>query len=932
MLVSPLSAEDRVPWTSSRVTGSLVPPAEYRTVDVFPSLAFDNPVSLTKAPGTQHLFLLQLDGKIFQLPLADGEAELVVDLKQALSGVDRVFGLTFHPQFERNRLCFICYTREGDEMQGTVVSRFRMTTDKVPRLEIDSERIVITWRRGGHNGGCLKFGLDGYLYISAGDAGPAFPPDPLRAGQDLSNVLATIMRIDVDRQAGDRNYAIPSDNPFVGLPGARGEIWAYGFRNPWRIAFDEVTGDLWVGDVGWELWEMIQCVEPGDNYGWSLVEGPHAVHDEGKRGPTPIVPPAAAHSHTEARSITGGQVYYSDRLPDLKGAYVYGDHVTGKIWSLRREGDGFSEPEEIARSPLKIICFGTDHQGEVYIVGYGGRIHRLERNPRPSTNHEFPRALSDTGLFASVPDHTLAPGVLKYEINAEPWMDGATATRFFGVPGDTRIGIYGNVKSTDTWAGRHKGTWKFPKDTVIGKTVSFAGRRLETQVLHYDGNEWQPYSYAWGDDQQDADLVWGESRAIDVVDGQRKLTWNVVSQTECRICHSTGAAVVLGFRPDQLDGGQRESGANQLARLESLGYFDHAVKRVAPLVDPHDANLRLSERARSYLHVNCAHCHRRGGGGAAAMDVRFNQSNAQTNLFEERPTQGTFFLPDPAVVASGDPYRSVLYYRLAKLGRGRMPYFGTNETDERGLRLIHDWILSLSNEPGKLDETRRLVRDLAAAAEQGDGPLLAKMRRTDASLRLSHAISAGLVDHQLKSRVLAVVQQADPHIFDLFERFRPPEDRAKPMGATINVKEILAQRGDVDRGKQLFQSTTLSCKNCHATTRGEKSMGPNLAELSEEQYRRSVLLENIMEPSRSIKEEYTTYLVQTEEGQVHSGLIEERDGVVILRDQKNQEVRIPADEIELRVRQQKSVMPERMLNELTLEQAIDLLDFLQSLK
>ena len=160
---------------------------------------------------------------------------------------------------------------------------------------------------GGHNGAHLQFGPDGCLYISTGDGGQSFPPDGRNTGQDISDLLAAILRIDVDHPDPGKLYSIPADNPFVSTAGARGEIWAYGLRNPWKICFDPADGSLWVGDVGWEMWEMIYRIERGGNYGWSIVEGqPSRCTPSGKRGPTPILPPTVEHDHTEARSITGG--------------------------------------------------------------------------------------------------------------------------------------------------------------------------------------------------------------------------------------------------------------------------------------------------------------------------------------------------------------------------------------------------------------------------------------------------------------------------------------------------------------------------------------------------------------------------------------------------------------------------------------------------
>ena len=323
-----------------------------------------------------------------------------MDLAKQIPGLQQVYALAFHPDFEKNRYCYVCYIKAADLEDGTHVARFRVNDTEPPTIDPSSETTIITWFSGGHNGCCLKFGPDGYLYISTGDGGPANPPDPKRAGQDLSNLLSAILRIDVDHPEGGKNYRIPPDNPFVSTKGARGEIWAYGLRNPWRMSFDRRTGDLWVGDVGWERWEMLNRIERGGNYGWAVTEGRQPTHPEWARGPTPILPPTIDHPHSESSSITDGLTYYGTRLEELRGTHIYGDYDTGKFWGFRYENGKVVDHRELADTTHRVVGFGEDRDGEFYVLDHtAGTIHQLIPNPGAGRASTFPKTLSESGLY-----------------------------------------------------------------------------------------------------------------------------------------------------------------------------------------------------------------------------------------------------------------------------------------------------------------------------------------------------------------------------------------------------------------------------------------------------------------------------------------------------------------------------------------------------
>ena len=964
----PFGLDRRVPWTTSTITGSPDPPPPYSVQRVFPKLQFKNPVILTSAPGTDRLFVVELAGKVLTFTPGQDTSppDLTVDLGPAIPGLTQVYGLAFHPDFETNRECYITYVRKAGDPDGTVVSRFTVSKSTPPTIDPSTEQPIIKWLAGGHNGGCLEFGPDGYLYISAGDGAGAFPPDSHRNGQNPGTLPATIMRIDVDKRSDDSQYAIPPDNPFIKTPGARPEVWAYGFRNPWKITFDRTTGALWCGDVGWEMWEMIYRVAKGANYGWSIVEASQSVHPEWDRGPTSISPPAVAHSHTESRSITGGEVYTGTRLKELRGAYVYGDYVTGKIWSARHDGRRLTESRELVDTTLQIVCFGTDNTGELYIVDYvSGGLHRLIPGDTKTVNRNFPQKLSQTGLYTSTSPQKLAPGVIRYSIGAAPWADHAAADRFFALPGNSQLGFH---KTSNIQIGNVAGGMAFPVDGVLAKTISLdmvAGdprtrRPVETQLLHFNGQSWQAYNYIWNSDATDAVLAQdvASDSLFTVTDssapgGTRVQSWHHASRTECILCHTTRGGSLYGFTPAQLNRNHNYGNVtdNQFRTLAHIGVVSGAPKTFPnPMPDPQDTTLPLEQRARAYLHVNCATCHRRGGGGTAAMDIRYEFSLKQSNLLGARPTQGTFGMLAARVMAPAAPYRSVLLYRMSKLGRGRMPHFGSQVVDRKGLQLVHDWIASLDPAlapPGTGDNAALQLRN------RHNGLLESLKRPGQSSDKQKHAIDSLLssasgalqlalaVDHpntpfssQLAGRVIAAGgNHPDVRIRDLFERFLPHAKRVKRLGTTVQPQQILAIPGDAAAGRTLFlKAAGVQCRNCHRIARQGKSVGPDLDTVARNNDRRAIL-ESILNPSKKIDPKFRAYLVETTQGRVYTGLLVSRtDKQVVIREANGKEILVPADNVEMIIAQPKSLMPELLVKDMTSKQLADLLAFLESLK
>ena len=447
--------EKRVLWTTSRVVGSPEPPPPYKTERAFPKLNFFEPLDLSAAPGSDRIFVAERKGKIFSFrnsPDAD-KADLVAELKgrteEGKPTEAIIYGFTFHPRFAENRFIYVTYipNPSKETPTGTRLARFTVSKSDPPTIDLATELTVLEWPNGGHNGGCLKFGPEEMLYIATGDGSGI--ADELQTGQNLSDLLGAILRIDVDHPAAGKNYGIPKDNPFVGMADARPEIYAYGLRQAWRFSFDPRNGDLWAGEIGQDLWEMILRIKKGGNYGWSVQEGNYPFRPERPKGPTPILKPVIEHPHSDFRSIVGGYVYRGSRLPELAGHYIYADFDTGRIWAFQYPGAAAGGPlphtvsnhRELAQTNYRIVSIGEDLEGELYFVDFTGGLYRLMKAPPSAQHADFPRKLSETGIFASTKDHQVAPGIIPYSVNSELWSDHAVKDRFIAIPGEGKIGL-----------------------------------------------------------------------------------------------------------------------------------------------------------------------------------------------------------------------------------------------------------------------------------------------------------------------------------------------------------------------------------------------------------------------------------------------------------------------------------------------------------
>ena len=355
----------------------------------FPNLTFSRLTGFAQPDdGSNRFYVTEQEGRIRVFPNERRATQAAVFLDIAgqvktKNNEEGLLGLAFDPDYVNNRRFYVYYSADPskntppDHSARSLVSRFTTRQGAPDVGNPDSELVImdIPQPYGNHNGGHLAFGPDGYLYIGLGDGGNG--GDPRRNGQNRATLLGSILRIDVRDVSDDKSYRIPPDNPFVGIAGARDEIWAYGLRNPWRFSFDQHTGFLWVADVGQNALEEIDVVRKGLNYGWNVMEGRSCFRPSAGCDQTGLEQPIWQYGRSDGCSVTGGYVYRSRGLPSLMGAYLYGDFCSGKIWGLRYDGVAVTEHALVAESNLNITSFGQDLGGNLYILSRNEGIYRL---------------------------------------------------------------------------------------------------------------------------------------------------------------------------------------------------------------------------------------------------------------------------------------------------------------------------------------------------------------------------------------------------------------------------------------------------------------------------------------------------------------------------------------------------------------------------
>ena len=668
--------------------------------DAFPGLPnIGTPTKVLVEPvADPRWFVLRKSG---QLVVFDPDSATTTSNFLDLSGVVRtnseggLLGMAFHPDYPTVPEVFLYYTIDGPGSVNmrSVISRFVLDDIANPGAgTVEQVIIEIDQFADNHNGGDIAFGADGLLYIGLGDGGGG--GDPNETGQDTTNLLGAMLRVDVIGTGA--GYDIPASNPFSGLPKCGPtrnnandcpEIYAWGLRNPWRWSFDPPTGDLWLGDVGQGQWEEIDLIENGRNYGWDCREGAHDFETAGCMGP--FAEPVAEYSHADGNvSITGGFVYRGSDIPGLQGRYVFADFASGRIWALESDGSGGYSLDELINTSINPSSFGVGEDGELYITDYGGgRIMQLVQSA--GGTDPIPDLLSATGCVAAGDVTQVHEGLVPYAINAPFWSDGAAKDRHIGLPDGTAISIDGDDD------------WVFPPGTVLVKNFRLNGRLIETRHLmrHPDG-VWAGYTYEWNAEQTEATRV-RNGKTVNI-DGQ---DWIFPDEAECLRCHTDVAGVALGPETAQMNREftypQTGRTHGQLETFDAIGMFASPLQgdpaNLPALVNPYDISADPVLRARAYLHSNCANCHQPGGPTPVNLDLRHTTSLANMNACDVVPTADDLGIDMARIIAPGNADRSVLVERMKLRDENGMPPLGSTIDDVEGWLVVTAWIQLLGS-------------------------------------------------------------------------------------------------------------------------------------------------------------------------------------------------------------------------------------------
>ena len=731
--------------------------------------------------------------------------------------------------------------RQGTTRRTAVgIARFRLTDTDPPRIDPGSEKVVLTWYAGGHNGCDMHFGPDGFLYISTGDGTGPNPPDDLDTGQDISDLLKS--RSCASTWTAKKTASLTPFRPTI--PSSRRrtprpEIWAYGFRNPWRMSFDRPTGDLWVGDVGWEQWEMIYRVQKGGNYGWSIMEGPQQVHPEGKRGPdadpaarhrlcrTPKPPPSPAAMSIDGKTAQGAA-----------GVYICGDWATLKIWATRFDGDKIVWHQELAQGKERVVAFGEDHDKDLYFVNHRRKGNdpplRAERGGAKLIAATFPR--NSVKPACSPPSRTMFPlrESCPFSVNVELWADHASRRAFRRLAGTAPSKC---TTAHPPWPN-YSGNVHFPKDGVLAKTIALemeprqseepaAGWRRKFSIsMALPGratampgtmSKRMPRSCPAGG--MDRSLHGHRRKGAGP---KREQHWHYPSRTECLICHNPWAGYTLAFNFHQLNKDHDYGGIvdNQLRTLQHIDLATFLTRnwssdkeqtalmpRHSDLTNPFDSSASLDDRARSYLHVNCSHCHQFGAGGTADLNFHYQAPLDQCKTLEVRPSRGPLrsLAPRSLRRAIRSVPSCITAWPSSEAGGCRT--WVRKSSMKRGLRLMHDWIRQLpirKSDRALIEKLRSL--DGKSHNDERSAIIRELLSSTSSALMLASRLGENQVRESVRAQVLergdCASQQPGPRLVRAVPTRRPAGEATgerNPAGADPS-----GRKGIAERGRELF--------------------------------------------------------------------------------------------------------------------------------
>ncbi|HEV7607571.1 MAG TPA: PQQ-dependent sugar dehydrogenase [Steroidobacteraceae bacterium] len=706
----PLGGLDARPANSTCLAGDAPDSTVSLAVQrAFSNLTFTQPIAMLQEPGSSaRWYVVQKTGSV---RVFDNTPNVAAPTREFFNISSRLnsdpnsanderglLGMAFHPNYPTDPRVYLFYTGT-DPALGLVdrVSQFRLAaggTTLDPATEI--ELLNVDDPESNHNGGNIAFGPDGFLYIGIGDGGGGDDQHgAIGNSQLLTTLLGKMLRIDVAAATLAQPYAIPPSNPYAANAKCTGgtggascpEIFAYGFRNPWRWSFDRDSGQLWLNDVGQNALEEVDLVTIGGNYGWRCFEGTTNTGFACGPNKTASIAPVAQYGRALGFSTTGGVVYRGSAIPALRGRYVFGDFGSGNLWSIPLDttptltlvaGDALP-------TGLQIASFAQDTGGEVYVVDLAGTLNRLVQGA--GGGRQIPAQLSQTGCVNSAAATQPAAGLIPYAPNAPFFSDGATKNRWLALPDGQRIVVNA---SND---------FDFPNGSVLMKNFSIGARLVETRLFmrHSNGN-WAGYTYEWNAGGTDATRVIG-GKTVQIA-GQ---AWEFPSEAQCLQCHSVAAGRTLGLEIGQLNGDlgyPTGRTANQLTTLNGIDVLTPALTlppAQLPLIPDPFGSAALDLRARAYLHTNCAHCHRPSGPAPSDLDFRYTTALNATNACNITPTLGDLGITNPRIIAPGSAPRSVAVARVNRIGTDAMPPLARHKIDTAGVQLLTDWVNGLTS-------------------------------------------------------------------------------------------------------------------------------------------------------------------------------------------------------------------------------------------